>query len=89
MSEDKRQLFKSLGFLSSVGISLVAAILIGLAMGYYLDQWLDTRPLFTLVMLLMGIISGFRNVYILTTRELKRQELEGDSRSAGEDDQRQ
>ena len=76
MAEDKRQLYKSLGFLSSVGISLVASILIGLAMGVYLDRWLDTGPLFTLIMLLIGVISGFRNVYILTTRELKRQELE-------------
>ena len=76
MTEDKRQLFKSLGFLSSIGISLVAAILIGLAMGYYLDQWLDTSPMFTLIMLVIGIISGFRNIYILTTRELRRQELE-------------
>jgi ATP synthase protein I len=76
MAEDKRQLFKSLGFLSSVGISLVASILIGLAMGVYLDRWLDTRPLFTLIMLVIGVISGFRNVYILTNRELKRQQLE-------------
>ena len=76
MTEDKRQLYKSLGFLSSIGISLVVSILIGLAMGYYLDQWLDTRPVFTLIMLLIGIISGFRNVYILTKRELQRQQLE-------------
>jgi len=83
MAEDKRQLYKSLGFLSSVGISLVASILIGLAMGVYLDKWLDTQPLFTLIMLLIGVISGFRNVYILTTRELKRQELE--DKSSGND----
>lgn len=76
MAEDRRQLFKSIGFLSSAGISLVASILIGLAMGYYLDQWLETRPVFTLIMLLIGIISGFRNIYILTTRELRRQEIE-------------
>ncbi|MEA3544375.1 MAG: AtpZ/AtpI family protein [Thermodesulfobacteriota bacterium] len=76
MAEDKRQLYKSLGFLSSVGMSLVISILIGLAMGVYLDRWLDTSPLFTLIMLLIGVLSGFRNVYILTTRELKRQELE-------------
>jgi len=44
MAEDKRELFKSLGFLSSVGIALVVSILIGLAMGIYLDKWLDTRP---------------------------------------------
>ena len=79
MAEDKQQLYKSIGFLSSVGISLVASILIGLAMGVYLDRWLDTRPMFTLIMLLIGVISGFRNVYILTTRELKRQELEENS----------
>ena len=78
MAEDKRQLYRSLGFLSSVGISLVAAILIGLAMGVYLDRWLDTTPMFTLIMLLIGVISGFRNIYILTARELKRQELEED-----------
>jgi len=32
--------------------------------------------MFTLIMLLIGIIAGFRNVYILTTRELRRQQLE-------------
>ena len=85
MAEDKHQLFKSLGFLSSIGISLVASILIGLAMGYYLDQWLDTQPMFTLIMLLIGIISGFRNVYILTNRELRRQQLE-EERSESQDD---
>jgi ATP synthase protein I len=76
MAEDKRQLFKSLGFLSSVGISLVASTFIGLAMGYYLDKWLNTSPWMTLIFLGFGIISGFRNIFILTTRELKRQEEE-------------
>ena len=74
MSEDRRQLIKSLGFLSGVGISLVAATFIGLAMGYYLDKWLGTSPWMTLIFLGFGIVSGFRNVYILTERELKRQQ---------------
>lgn len=55
---------------------MVAATFIGLAMGYYLDQWLGTRPWFTLTFLLIGIVSGFRNVYLLTTRELRRQQRE-------------
>jgi ATP synthase protein I len=73
MSEEKRRLYRSLGFLSSVGISMVAATLLGLAIGYYLDKWLDTQPVFTLIMLLFGIAAGFRNVYVLTTWELRRQ----------------
>ena len=73
MAEDKRQLIKSLGFLSSVGISMVASTFIGLAMGYYLDKWLGTAPWLTLIFLGFGIVSGFRNIYILTERELRRQ----------------
>ena len=73
MAEDKRQLIKALGFLSSVGISMVASTFIGLAMGYYLDKWLGTTPWLTLIFLAIGIVSGFRNIYILTERELRRQ----------------
>ena len=76
MNEERQQLFKTLGFLSSVGISMVAATFIGLAMGYYLDKWLGTAPWLTLIFLLFGIISGFRNIFILTQRELKRQQRE-------------
>jgi ATP synthase protein I len=78
MAEDRRQLIKSLGFLSGVGISMVAATFIGLAMGYYLDKWLGTTPWLTLIFLGFGIVSGFRNVYILTERELKRQQRENE-----------
>lgn len=57
---------------------MVAATFIGLAMGYYLDKWLGTSPWMTLIFLGIGIISGFRNIFILTARELKRQENEKD-----------
>lgn len=77
MAEDKRQLMKSLGFLSSVGICMVVSCLIGLAMGFYLDKWLDSSPWLTLIMLGLGIASGFRSIFILTSRELRRQEQEG------------
>ncbi len=85
MRKDKQQLFKSLGFLSSVGISMVAATLIGLAMGWWLDKKFDTNPWFTLIFLGFGIVSAFRNVYILTARELRRQEEEdqGDGGKSG------
>ncbi len=84
MAEDRRQLIKSLGFLSGVGISLVAATFIGLAMGYYLDKWLGTSPWMTLIFLGFGIVSGFRNIYILTERELKRQEREDSDNRDGQ-----
>jgi len=35
MDEERRELFKSLGFLSSVGISMVVSTFIGLGMGRF------------------------------------------------------
>jgi len=61
---------------------MVASCLIGLAMGYYLDKWLlesyeiNSSPWGLLIFLGLGIVSGFRNVYILTDRELRRQQHE-------------
>jgi len=48
-------------------------------LGHYLDRWLETTPWLTLVFLFLGIAAGFRNIFILTRRELRRQqEEEGD-----------
>lgn len=71
MADNKNQLYRSLMFASSLGIAMVAAILIGLFIGYQLDKWLDTSPWFTLIFLLFGIISGFRNIFILSNRAMK------------------
>jgi ATP synthase protein I len=57
---------------------MVAATIIGLAMGYYLDRWLETSPWLTLIFLLFGIIAGFRNMFILTRREVRRQQEQDD-----------
>lgn len=48
-------------------------------MGYYLDRWFvgkgyNTSPWLTLIFLGFGIAAGFRNVYLLTEKELRRQQ---------------
>lgn len=67
---------------------MVAATFIGLAMGYYLDKWLGTDPWLTLIFLLFGIIAGFRNIFILTARELRRQ-ARSEQEDKSQDDVRQ
>jgi ATP synthase protein I len=82
MAEERQQLYKSLGFLSSLGISMVAATIIGLAAGYYLDLWLGTSPWLTMLFLAFGIAAGFRNLFVLSNRELKRQQREDENNDA-------
>ena len=42
--------------------TLVGAIVFGGALGYFLDRWLDTRVIFTLVLGGLGFFAGVREV---------------------------
>ncbi len=47
---------------SSVGIQLVVSTFVGLAIGYGLDRLFGTSPWLTFIFLIIGIISGFREL---------------------------
>ena len=49
--------------LSSLGLTLVFSTFIGFGLGWLLDKFLKTGPLFTILLLLLGIVAGFVNVY--------------------------
>lgn len=63
MDEKDRKLLRVVGFLSTVGISMVAATVIGWYIGMKLDEWLGTSPWLTMIFLFIGIIAGFRNLF--------------------------
>jgi ATP synthase protein I len=63
--------FRTIGALSTVGISFVLAIVIGFACGYYLDKWLGTGPWLLLIFTLFGLAAGITNVYRTAGRFLK------------------
>ena len=63
MEEKDRRLLRLVGYLSTVGIAMVAATVIGLYTGRWLDGYFGTSPWLTAVFLLLGIIAGFRNLY--------------------------
>ena len=41
---------------------MVAGVLVGLIVGYYLDKWLGTSPVLFLVCLGLGMVAGFMTV---------------------------
>jgi ATP synthase protein I len=68
MEEKDRKLLRTLAVLSTVGISMVAATVIGLFVGLWLDKLFGTSPWLTAVFLLLGIIAGFRNLFYYAKR---------------------
>jgi ATP synthase protein I len=52
-----------LGFAMRIGVELVAALIVGVAIGYFLDQWLGTKPWLMLLGFVLGSVAGFLGVY--------------------------
>ena len=66
--EDKG-LFRELWRASTVGLNLVAATFVGLAIGWFLDKLFGTRPWLTIIFLILGIIAGFRELIRMAKRD--------------------
>ena len=47
----------------TIGMHMVSGPIVGFAIGYGLDKWLDTDPWLKLVFFVIGIGAGFLNVY--------------------------
>ena len=62
MDNDKGSRFRELGYFASLGISVALSIVIGMALGYWLDKKFDTQPVLLLVGLGFGIAAGFSNI---------------------------
>lgn len=62
---------KSLLYASTAGLSLVISTFVGLAMGYGLDRLFGgrTSPWFTIIFLFLGIISGFRDLFRVASKQ--------------------
>lgn len=51
--------------LVGVGSMLTSIVVTGFLLGYAVDAWLDTKPIFMLLLGLLGLVGGFIKVYKL------------------------
>ena len=61
----------AMGFAFRAGVELMAALVVGGGIGWLLDRWLGTLPLFLLVFFFLGAGAGLLNV-IRSAREMNR-----------------
>lgn len=65
MDKDTKKTAIQMAYASSIGIAMVLMIFGGLYFGVYLDRKFESGYIFTILLLLAGIIAGFRNIYVL------------------------
>ena len=70
-TENKTNFIKGLSLLS-LGWELAIPIFIGVLLGYQLDRLLGTRLVFAIFLLLLGIATGFYNLYKVIQLEMLR-----------------
>ena len=63
----RRSSRSGLGFAMRLGVELVSALIVGVAIGYFLDRWLGTKPWLMLLFFVLGAAAGFINVYRVVT----------------------
>ena len=51
-----------MGIAFKMGIELVVGSGVGAFIGFWFDRWFDTKPIFLIVLLILGFASGIRNV---------------------------
>lgn len=51
-----------------MGTDFVAAIIVGIVLGYWLDRWLHSEPFCMIIFMFVGFAAGFMNIYRSQTR---------------------
>ncbi|MFM1538514.1 AtpZ/AtpI family protein [Helcococcus bovis] len=56
---------KNLVLITQLAITMSVPIILGLLIGNYIDKWVGTKWIFLIILLIMGVASGFINSYKL------------------------
>jgi ATP synthase protein I len=76
-------LWAQIGFYSSLGLILPAGAVGGFGLGWLLDRWLHTSPVFSLILGLLGAAAGLIDILRVLTREEKRDDGSGPDNGPG------
>jgi len=61
------------GTAGTMGLHIVSAIIVGLTIGYFLDDYFGTKPWLIMIFFLVGVVAGFKMVFE-DFRKLQRRE---------------
>lgn len=70
--KEVKEIFYYFGLVTQIGLTMVGSILVGFAVGYYLDKYLNLGKLILVFFIFIGIGAGFFNAYKLIMSKEKK-----------------
>ncbi len=61
-ASDENQRGRGIGYALRMSLDMVLAVVVGGAIGWFLDRWLGTAPVLLLLFGVLGVAAGFLNV---------------------------
>ncbi len=68
-NEQKQKRGRQISIAMRISIELIISSIIGAVLGWYIDKWLNTKPIFFIIFLVLGIVSGIKTA-ITSSRQL-------------------
>ena len=65
MEKDTKKIIRTVGYISTVGLTMALSIGIGALVGYYLDKKFGTEPWLFFIFFGFGVAAAFRNLYLM------------------------
>jgi ATP synthase protein I len=65
MDNETKKMFRTLGFLSTTGMTMAFSIGLGALIGYYLDNKFGSEPWLFIIFLIFGIVAAFKNLHTM------------------------
>ena len=67
MNKENREVFRALSLITQIGITLLTTVFLCIFIGYKMDEKFGTSFWFP-IWLILGLLTGFRNIYTLVKR---------------------
>ena len=66
--KELKEIYRALALITTMGISVVICVGMGIFLGWQLDRWLGTTPWLVLVFTLLGLIAAIKSMYHMAKR---------------------
>jgi ATP synthase protein I len=64
-SMNKKHLLRALTLVSTLGLTVISTIAVGIFLGSLVDRWLNSSPWGTIVGIILGMLSGLYGIFKL------------------------